>query len=187
MDSIMFFESSADKVKQEKVRTMNLTELHNYKKKLEEELVYLEDQLSTFLQKDKILYDEITEKIQKLSLEKDREMKKNLELIKERFQISKLKIDTTINRTMNRNAPTFKSVMCNALYSKIIVYEAHKVQNTNVASRYIIETKEAIKRTKQYICNLDKPILKIRVEEDEDFVPNPHRMSIQYTACDEDW
>jgi len=183
----MFFESSAERTKQEKVRTMPLKELRSYKKKLEEEMVYLEGQLATFLEQDKLLYDEITEQIRKISLDKDKEMKKNVERIKERFQIAKLKTDISMNRTMDRNAAGFRSAICNAIYSKIISYDAQKTNNTNAALSLINQTKDAIKRTNQYICNLDKPIVKIRVEEDDDFIPNPQRMSIQYTACDEDW
>jgi hypothetical protein len=187
MESILYFESSADRTKQDKVRTMSLKELRSYKKTLEEELLFLESRLITFMEADKNNYDEITEQIKKLSLDKDREMKKNVERIKERFQRAKLNTDISINRNMDRNATGFKSVICNALYSKINVYDIQKINNTNYTVSFINQTKDAIKRTNQYICNLDKPIAKIRVEEEDEFIPPTQKMSIQYVACDEDW
>ena len=187
MENIMFFESSADRTKQDKVRTMPLKELHKYKKTLEEELLFLETRLTTFMEADKILCDEIEEQIRKISLDKDKEMKKNLERIKERFQLAKLNTDISVNRNLDRNAAGFKSIMCNALYNKITVYNTQKINNTNYTVSFINQTKDAIKRTKQCICNLDKPIVKIRVEEEDDFVPPVQKMSIQYVACDEDW
>ena len=58
MESILYFESSADRTKQDKVRTMSLKELRSYKKTLEEELLFLESRLITFMEADKKNYDE---------------------------------------------------------------------------------------------------------------------------------
>ena len=153
MDEFEFYDFNACKTKSDRIKTMTPPELRNYKKVLEEDKIYLEENLKTFLIQDKLLETEILEMIHKIGEDKSKDMVKNLERIKKRYQLAKNNYAICLIRNSDRGV-TFKSVICNRLYNKIIHYETIKMNKTNAAMSYLNKTNDALLRVKEKLINI---------------------------------
>jgi len=174
MDEFEFYVFNACKAKSDRIKTMTPPELRNYKKVLEEDKTYLEEILQPFLIQDKILETEILEMIQKIGEDKSKDMIKNLEKIKKRYNLAKNSNATCIIRNSDRGV-TFQSVICNRLYNKIIHYETIKTNKTNAAMSYLNNTNDALLRVKEKLINIENSVKSVKIvkkketSEEEEF------------------
>jgi hypothetical protein len=174
MDEFEFYDFNACKTKSDRIKTMTPPELRNYKKVLEEDKIYLEENLKTFVNQDKLLETEITEIIQKIGEDKSKDMVKNLEKIKKRYNLAKNNNAICIIRNSDRGV-TFQSVICNRLYNKIVHYETIKMNKTNAAMTYLNNTNDALLRVKEKLVNIENTVKFVKIvkkkesSEEEEF------------------
>jgi hypothetical protein len=134
----------------------------------------LEENLKTFVNQDKLLETEITEIIQKIGEDKSKDMVKNLEKIKKRYNLAKNNNAICIIRNSDRGV-TFQSVICNRLYNKIVHYETIKMNKTNAAMTYLNNTNDALLRVKEKLVNIENTVKFVKIvkkkesSEEEEF------------------
>jgi hypothetical protein len=174
MDEFEFYDFNACKTKSDRIKTMTPSELRSYKILLEQDKIYLENNLQTFLIQDRLSETEISEMIQKIGEDKSKDMVKNLEKIKKRYQLAKNNNAICIIRNSDRGV-TFKSVVCNKLYNKIVHYETIKMNKTNAAMTYLNNTNDALLRVKEKLVNIENSVKTVKIvkkkesSEEEEF------------------
>lgn len=189
MEDILYFQSSADRTKTEKIQKMTKKELLQYLPVLEEEESLLERHMEISSIQERTLEGEINMMIEKISLDKSKDMVKNLENIIVRYNLAKENTKTSYNSSFDRGV-TFKSVVCNKVYDKICKYNSYKINSTNQARVFLNQTKDAITRVKQRICkfeNTNKPVKTSDSEEDDWVEETKQTIKIVYEPVDEDW